>query len=360
LQENTFTNLVIGWYQHNKRTLPWRETKDPYRIWLSEIILQQTRVDQGLPYYLNFIKKFPGVIDLANATEVEVLRLWQGLGYYSRARNLLKTAKIVVEQYSEIFPKSMKSLLELPGIGRYTAAAIASLAYNEPVPVVDGNVYRLLARYFGIKLDTLSAKAFEHFYQLGINLIDKESPGDYNQAVMEFGALLCKPQKPDCEICLLKERCLAYENNWQSALPVKKKKRKPRNRFFNYLILTSNDKILMRQRSEKDIWRGLYEFVLIETAQTSSFLSLKHEVIDMIKDEIISVDASDNIIRHILTHQILNVSFALVELATKRECADWLAKEGYRWYDLAEIEELPKPVLISNYLDNYLNLINLQ
>lgn len=360
MQENTFTKLLIGWYQQNKRCLPWRTTKDPYKIWLSEIILQQTRVDQGLPYYYKFIEGFPYVTDLANATEEHVLRLWQGLGYYSRARNLHKTAKLIVSEHSGQFPRSEEGLLKLPGIGPYTAAAIASIAFDEPVPVVDGNVYRLLSRYYGIHLDILSTKAFKHFYQLGLRLIDKQNPGDYNQAVMEFGAIQCKTGKPDCNNCLLNMGCIAAQNNWQLILPVKKKKAKSRNRFFNYLILTIDNKILMRQRTGNDIWQGLYDFVLIETEKPHLFNSLDHKVIDRIKNEIVHINTNDNIIRHILTHQILNVNFALIELAPNAECIDWLVKEGYSWYGPDEIEELPKPVLISNYLDNSLNLINLQ
>jgi len=360
LQKNIFINHILNWYQKNKRPLPWRQTKDPYLIWLSEIILQQTRVTQGLPYYNKFVQEFPTVYELAEATETEVLRLWQGLGYYSRARNLHKSAKIIVNQHQGRFPNTMDGLITLPGIGRYTSAAIASLASSEAVPAIDGNVYRLLARFFGIKVDISSAQAFTHFYKFSLNLITKDNPGEYNQAIIEFGALHCKPKRPDCENCVLNSGCVSYFNNWQNKLPVKKRKVKSRKRYFNYLIIMVGDKILMRQRTNKDIWQGLYDFVLIEATEPTSFNMLAHPILERIKNDIININADDKIIRHLLTHQILYVNFALIELEDNAKSLNRLAKDQYHWYKLSKIEELPKPVLIANYLDNYLNSINLQ
>lgn len=356
----SFSRHLLTWYHQNKRLLPWRETKDPYLIWLSEIILQQTRVAQGLPYYNRFVKQYPRVEDLAAASEDEVLRLWQGLGYYSRARNLHKCAIIIAEEYNGMFPKTMQKLLSLPGIGNYTAAAIASLAFAESVPVVDGNVYRLLARYFGVDLDIASSGAFKYFYQLSTSLIDTQMPGEYNQAVMEFGALHCTPQKPDCASCVLNGECLAFANGLQDKLPVKRKKSRPRARYFNYLLIRHGYKLLMRQRLASDIWQGLYEFVLIETDNSSKFDKLEHPVLAVLQDSALEFDIDDKIIRHVLSHQVLNVNFAVVNLDENSDIVPALAKDRYDWYDLEEVEELPKPVLISNFLDTYLNSINLQ
>jgi len=360
ISTNTFSSQIITWYHQKKRLLPWRMTKEPYLIWLSEIILQQTKVAQGLPYYNRFVKQYPRVNDLAKVTEEEVLRVWQGLGYYSRARNLHKCARIIVNDYDGEFPDTMKGLLSLPGIGNYTAAAIASLAFNEPVPVVDGNVYRVLARYFGVDLDIASSKAYKYFYELSTAIINKETPGDYNQAVMEFGALQCKPSKPDCTNCILNQNCIAFAKGKQEKWPVKKKKPKAINRYFFYLLIKDGDKILMRQRLEKDIWQGLYEFVLIETDKPVIFDLLAHPALLVLQKNKGLIEIDDKIIRHVLSHQVLNVNFAVVNLKKDLESSYLLSTDGYNWYELQEVEALPKPVLISKYLDTYLNSINLQ
>jgi len=355
-----FSNHLLAWYYKNKRSLPWRETKNPYPIWLSEVILQQTRVAQGLPYFNRFLNQYPMVTDLANASEEEVLRLWQGLGYYSRARNLHKCAQIIARELDGKFPETMKELLPLPGIGRYTAAAIASLAFDEAEPVVDGNVYRVLARYFAVELDIASSKAYDHFYQLSQSLIDNNAPGDYNQAIMEFGALHCKPNNPDCDNCVLNGGCEAFANGSQNNFPVKRKKPKARKRYFYYLVVRYGNKFLLRQRIERDIWQGLYEFVLIENDKIENFSHLDHPIFSKIKNIDVKFEIDDKLIRHLLSHQQLNVNFAVINIKESSDFYHSLATDRYYWYSLQELEELPKPVLISNYLDTYLNSINLQ
>jgi A/G-specific adenine glycosylase len=359
LNRNAFTSNITEWYKQSKRSLPWRETKDPYLIWLSEIILQQTRVIQGLPYYRQFVEKYPTVFDLARASEKEILRLWQGLGYYSRARNLYKCARVIADDYQGVFPETAKELLTLPGIGKYTAAAVASLFFAESVPVVDGNVYRVLARYFGVDMDIGSAKAFDFFYKLSLKILDRSNPGEYNQAVMEFGALYCTPKNPHCEDCFLRGGCLAFSKSWQNRLPVKKKKQQPRQRYFYYFIIRHNGHILMRQRTGKDIWRGLYEFLLIEQTNPVSDKVLEHAQLEELIKFAANIEIDDKIIRHVLTHQILNVNFAVVNVKSKGNLADNLAAKKLKWYDMKTIETLPKPVLIANYLNTELNSINL-
>ena len=356
----SFTTAIISWYRQNNRPLPWRETKNPYHIWLSEIILQQTRVAQGLPYYNRFVNNYPTIEDLAAADEDEILRLWQGLGYYTRARNLHKCARDIVAHHQGKFPGSMKLLLTLPGIGRYTAAAIASLAYNEAVPVVDGNVYRVLARYFGSEIDIASSKAFAYFYNLSITLIDKLAPGDYNQAVMEFGALFCTPKNPDCENCVLQQGCMAKANSLQSELPVKKRKPKSKKRYLYYFVVTHDDKILMHKRTAKDIWRGLYEFLLIEEAKPLTSDIIDHPDLGVFRGNDVEIAINEKIIRHVLTHQVLYVNFAVVNIDKSSKLIKKLISADFKWYDQEVIEGLPKPVLLVNFLDTYLNSINLQ
>lgn len=228
--------------------------------------MQQTRVAQGLPYYHKFIENFPTIEHLANAPEEKILRCWQGLGYYSRAKNLHKCARQVVREYGGKFPETYDNIIKLPGIGRYTAAAIASFAYNEPVAVVDGNVFRVLSRIYGINANIGSTKGTKQFYELANELIDHIRPDSFNQAIMEFGALQCIPKNPDCENCSFAESCYARQHNLQTAFPVKKKKIKVRDRYFNYLVITDNDRLAMKMRADKDIWSGLYDYVLIETS----------------------------------------------------------------------------------------------
>ncbi|HFA48535.1 MAG TPA: A/G-specific adenine glycosylase [Bacteroidetes bacterium] len=264
-KESFFTKNLLLWHKSSHRPLPWKGEKKPYLIWLSEIILQQTRVGQGLPYFEKFKKKYPAVTDLANAPEDEVMKLWEGLGYYSRARNLHAAAKYISNELNGIFPDQYKEIIKLKGVGPYTAAAIASFAFGLPYAVVDGNVYRVLSRYFGIEepIDTTSGK--NKFAALAQALLDTEKPGTYNQAIMDFGATHCLPAMPKCGDCLLKNKCTAFQKNTISILPIKSKKIIKRQRFFNYLLIDFENKIYIKKRTQKDIWQNLYDFPLIET-----------------------------------------------------------------------------------------------
>lgn len=262
---NRYSEAIVGWYLKNKRDLPWRNTTDPYRIWISEIILQQTRVNQGLGYYLRFIDRFSSVDILARADEDEVLKYWQGLGYYSRARNLHKASKRVITQFSGVFPAVYTDILLLEGVGEYTAAAIASFAYNLPHATVDGNVYRVLSRLFGIDTPIDTGAGKKEFYELANKLIPDDKPGLHNQAMMEFGALQCTPVAPACDICPLKDVCIAYNKSIVTTLPVKSQKTKVTNRYFNYLFITYNNNTYLQKRTANDIWKNLYEFPLIES-----------------------------------------------------------------------------------------------
>lgn len=298
--------------------------------------------------------------DLAQAKNDDVLRLWQGLGYYNRARNMHKCAKIIVDEYNGAFPSTMKALLTLPGIGRYTAAAIASLAFNEAVPVVDGNVYRVMARYFGIDIDITSGKAYDYFYQLSLSFIDKTQPANYNQAVMEFGAIFCVPQQPNCENCVLKQGCVAFSKGTQHQYPVKKKKPKKTKRHFTYLIMQNGDHFLMRQRKDKDIWPGLFEFMLIETSRKQNLDLIEHPVLEKLRNSKAIIDIDEKNIQHVLTHQLLSVNFVVVNLDNEQDLARELITDNYQWYNWQAAENLPKPILLANYLHKRMKSINLQ
>src|SRR5690554_2514854 len=274
----TFSQKITSWYSEHKRELPWRETKDPYKIWLSEVILQQTRVAQGLPYYKNFINNFPTIFDLAQADQQQVLKSWQGLGYYSRARNLHHTAQYICENLGGKFPDNYTDLLKLKGIGSYTAAAIASFSYEEPVAVLDGNVYRVLSRYFGIETDISSFKAKKEFQQLADEVLDKTQPSVFNQAIMEFGALQCVPKNPDCESCVLNQTCTAFRENKVDKLPVKLKKTKITKRFLHYLVLSDNQNRTFILKRENGIWKNLYEFPFLEFEHEKSLEEVEAEI----------------------------------------------------------------------------------
>jgi A/G-specific adenine glycosylase len=338
-----FSKKIIQWYEENKRSLPWRQTTDPYKIWLSEIILQQTRVAQGLPYYNRFVETFPNVFSLAKAPQQQVLRLWQGLGYYSRARNLHTCAKTVVDDFGGKFPDSYQELKKLKGIGPYTAAAVASIAFKESVAVVDGNVFRVLSRVFGIEKDIASNEGKIFFSAKANELIPKVHPDLFNQAMMEFGALHCLPQNPKCDTCVFAKACVANQHDLQKVLPVKSKKLKVRNRYFYYFVIRHQNKILMKQREGKDIWQGLYDFYLVETRRNS-----KTEV--LIKENILlkgSTKISESkIYRHILSHQKLMVRFVEMELPSTKTPASL----GLKWFTEKQVAKLPKPILIAKYL----------
>lgn len=305
------TRKLEDWYAMHKRHLPWRETSDPYLIWLSEVILQQTRVDQGLEYFLRFSKRFPKVEDLATAEEDEVLKLWQGLGYYSRARNLHAAAKTVVDKFNGEYPSVYKEIISLRGIGEYTASAIASISFNQPFAVVDGNVYRVLSRLFAVDefIDTNQGK--KYFSELADSLLDRDNPGLYNQAIMDFGALQCVPVNPNCEDCCLADICLAYSQNNVSEFPKKAGKTQVRNRYFNYMDIHFGDKMYLHKRIQKDIWLNLYELPLIESEeelQQEELLS-GEEFIGLFGDvNILEVNPSIQL-KHVLSHQRIFAKF---------------------------------------------------
>lgn len=345
METKAFSEVLIRWYHTKKRDLPWRKTKDPYKIWLSEVILQQTRVAQGSPYYEKFVENYPTVKALASADEQEVLRLWQGLGYYSRARNMHATAKIIEQDFGGKFPDNYHDLLKLKGIGPYTAAAIASFAFDEKVAVVDGNVFRVLARVFGIETDISSHEAKKVFGELANNLISEESPSVYNQAIMEFGAIHCTPSNPDCMFCVFADSCVANVKGMQAVLPIKSKKTKVRNRFFDYFVIEQNDNLLMHQRPEGDIWTGLNDFYLIENEEKLSELD---EINDDFLTEVLSkaiIKNSSESVKHILSHQRIEARFWHIVLND-----EVVLPAGYEFYSLNEVENLPKPILIEKYL----------
>ena len=342
----SFYKTLVYWYLQNKRELPWRKTKDPYLVWLSEIMLQQTRVAQGMSYYLKFSEAFPRVEDLANASESEVLKMWQGLGYYSRARNLHFTAKYVAFELNGKFPNNYKDLLQLKGVGDYTASAIASICFNEPAAVVDGNVYRVLARYFGIHTPINTSKGVKEFKKLAQSLIDKEQPGAYNQAIMDFGSMQCKPQSPDCEKCPLSTSCVAFEKNLIKELPVKEKKLKVRKRFFNYLVFVTNQgETILEEREGKGIWQGLYQFPLIETKERIPIESLLklHEFQELVPDGAKVNLHNQHEIIHKLSHQHLDTQFWIIQVKQ-------LPNATTSWTD---INKFAVPVLISKFLDQF-------
>lgn len=341
---------LIQWYSQNKRVLPWRLSNNPYKVWLSEIILQQTTVAQGLPYYNKFIKTFKTLKDLAHADEEVVLKQWQGLGYYSRARNLLSTAKHITFELNGQFPNNYKDLLSLKGIGPYTAAAIASICYNEPVAVLDGNVFRVLARYFNIDTPINSPKGIKEFKTLSQSLIDKKQPADYNQAIMELGALICKPNNPNCTNCPINNGCLALKNKNYNLLPVKLKKLKIKKRYFNYLfLLTNSAKTILNKRSKKGIWHNLYEFPLVETHSTTQISELltHPDFIKLLKQtQPLDITCyNEKEIVHKLTHQHIYTKFWILKTPEHPQ-----AKIA-----LSDLKTYPVPILIHNFLESFMS-----
>lgn len=345
----TFGNKLIAWYLVNQRDLPWRNTRDPYYIWLSEIILQQTRVLQGLPYYLKFVETYPTVQDLALAEEKDVLRTWQGLGYYTRARNLHKAARQIVAEFAGEFPDTYAELIKLRGIGAYSAAAIASFAFDEEVAAVDGNVFRVLARLFGIQTDIAGSKARAEFKAVAEMLMPAGKANLFNQALIEFGAIQCKPVSPDCSVCIFKPECYAFQHGAQGLLPVKQKKLTVKERNLYYIALEWNGKLAMKERSGRDIWKGLYDFYLLEADKPVALEAL--------------LESDDNVMRwrnagivtkvygpftHLLTHQRLMVQF--IRLTFEQDARPELPA-GLEWYAYEAIEHLPKPVIIGMLFD---------
>ena len=345
-----FAKQLLKWYEVNQRDLPWRKTKDPYKIWLSEIILQQTQISQGLPYYNKFIKVFPELKDLALADEEKVLKLWQGLGYYSRARNLHFTAKYIIDELNAIFPDNYNSLLKLKGVGDYTASAIASFVYGECTPVVDGNVYRVLSRYFGIETPINSTKGMKEFKQLAKLLIDCTDPATYNQAIMDFGARQCKPKNPDCSCCPFSSTCVAFNKRKILSLPVKLKKIKIKTKYFNFLVCRdASSHFLFEKRNQNGIWKNLYQFPLIESVKplTKSQLNQTLETVALFKNKSFKLSLlNQKQIIHKLTHMHIYARF-------------WSLKFDINLSNTINYNEVikkPMPILIKNFIESSLFL----
>ncbi len=343
-----FSDEIIAWYSKHKRDLPWRHTRDPYIIWLSEVILQQTRVEQGLPYFHRFMLHYPTVRAFANAPEDEILLHWQGLGYYSRARNMHKAAKAVMAEYDGVFPMRYDDLIKLKGIGEYTAAAIASFSANEPKAVVDGNVFRVLARYFGIEEPINSPKGKKLFLELANDLLDQSNAGTYNQAIMEFGAIQCKPKNPDCANCVLRLDCRALGDRSVDRLPVKLKSKASRNRYFNYFVVTDGDGLLMNKRGKGDIWENLFELPMIETPHPMEIQELVayKEVIDCFGAGV-GLRKMSGPIKHVLSHQNLFAQFIAVDTDT-----DSVRKKmNWDYVFIKDLNTLAKPKLIYAFIN---------
>ncbi|MCK5468883.1 MAG: A/G-specific adenine glycosylase [Cyclobacteriaceae bacterium] len=348
MKQNRIIKELIRWYNQNKRDLPWRKNRDPYEIWLAEVILQQTRVDQGLPYFFHFKEKYPTVNHLAEAPIDDVLRCWQGLGYYSRARNLHKCAKTIVDKYNGKFPSEREDLIRLPGIGPYTSAAIASFAFGKKEAVVDGNVIRVVTRLYGIEDDISEKKTLNQIKIIVDDLIPKSIPGLFNQAIMEFGALHCTPKKPSCNICGFLGICEAQIKGKQDKLPFKSRKTKKRLRYFNYFLIKINDKYLLRKREERDIWNGLFEFFLIETKTDMSFDQLQLPDKMILYPQEWKILEESKTYKHLLSHQTIMCRFYKIHMSKEFEfdSKEW---EEYKLYSKEEIDSLPKSILIDRY-----------
>lgn len=344
----TISKAIIKWYQAKARKLPWRDTKDPYLIWVSEIIMQQTRVEQGLDYYLRFVKKFPNVKSLSDATEDQVLKLWQGLGYYSRARNMMFASQQITEQFQGVFPSKHDDIIKLKGIGTYTAAAISSFSFDLPYAVVDGNVFRVLARYYGIDTPINTGKGQKEFSKLAQEILNPKLAATHNQAIMEFGALLCKPKNPKCTDCPLSTSCIALANNTVAELPKKEKKLKVKNKYLHFFLITDGQKVLIEKRDYSSIWKGLYQLPLIETENAEVVdVVLKKAVADSILkgQSFHLVNVQD--INHKLTHRNLHIRFYEIQLKK-------LPTNKFLQIELKQLDDFAYPRPIENYLHAFL------
>lgn len=340
------------WYRENMRNLPWRETSDPYKIWISEVILQQTRVAQGTGYYNRFVEVFPDVKTLAHASEEEVLNLWKGLGYYSRARNLHRTAKIIVSDFNGIFPGSAQELINLPGIGSYTANAIASISFNEPVAVVDGNVIRVITRLFGIIESVDNPKVIKKITEIANDILNKSDPGTHNQAVMEFGALFCTPRNPQCDCCPLANKCKAYELNQTNFIPYKEQKEKKKPRYLYYLDISDNNGTYLQRRANEDIWKGLYEIPMLMDCESESddlvYTRLKSIFGNSFREKLIETR-----VKHILSHRKLYITVFRIE----EMVPETIISEDAKFVSWADFKRIPLPVVFSRYFEKtYPNL----
>ena len=336
---------IREWYHINKRPLPWREISDPYQIWVSEIILQQTRVIQGMDYYHRFLERFPNLESLAIAKEAEVLKVWEGLGYYSRARNMQAAAKYILHERKGVFPETYKEMMKMKGVGPYTAAAVSSIAFHEPQAVVDGNVQRVISRLFGIEEVPGTYTSSSRIQAEAYSLLDQEDPGNHNQAVMELGALVCTPTSPDCSSCPLQQDCVAYLQNRIAELPLRNKPGKRRRRYFHYLVIQDREAIWIGRRTGKDIWEGLFEFPLIETTRPYSTKSLRatSEWLNLFGSTVQALQVTGPF-RHILSHQEIIAKFYHLN-----EPPD-LVLEGYKKIKLGRMDPYPLPKLILNYI----------
>jgi|AntDeeMinimDraft_5_1070356.scaffolds.fasta_scaffold00488_17 A/G-specific adenine glycosylase len=349
----SFSSEIINWYSEHKRDLPWRKNPEPYPVWLSEIILQQTQISQGLPYYKKFISTFPSVHDLAKADEQQVLKLWQGLGYYSRARNLHTTARYVSEELNGIFPKDYQGLKKLKGVGDYTASAIASICFGEAKAVLDGNVFRVLSRYFGVDTPINSTEGKKQFKKIAEENLDTGQPSTHNQAMMEFGALHCKPKKPFCPDCPLNSKCVAFQQKLQDKLPIKTKKVKVKTKHFNYLVIKGpQNQTLLHHRSGKGIWKNLYQFPLLETEKEIFDRGFKsRDEIQAIQPLVKKIELFNNKpIKHLLSHRKLLVKFWIIDLE-KLPKENWFT--DFKITDWSEIQSFPVPTLIDKFLANF-------
>ena len=347
---NELQEILARWFETNRRELPWRDTPSPYFVWLSEVILQQTRVSQGLDYFNRFVQRWPTLADLANASEEEVLKQWQGLGYYSRARNLHRCARQLVEEYGGVFPKQLDELKKLQGIGDYTAAAIASIAFDQPYAVVDGNVYRVLARLYDIETPINSNEGVKTFAELADTLLDRQHPGQHNQALMEFGALHCTPQNPNCLFCPLQAHCLAFEHHTVAERPVKLQKVKVRTRYLNYLVIRDKQGCLyLRKRQGNDIWRNLYDFPCVESDRPLSIEEVVAcpEFKEIISQKAFQISYVTPPFTHKLTHQTLMATFIEIKISDFLPISQ---KNNILLVPENELGNYPIPKLIDNYL----------
>jgi A/G-specific adenine glycosylase len=343
-----FVKILTVWYQQNKRDLPWRSNNDPYSVWVSEIILQQTRIDQGMNYYFRFIQRFPDIESLARASEDEVLKIWQGLGYYSRARNMLYAARQIMEEYGGRFPASYVEIKKLKGIGGYTAAAIASISFGSVHAVIDGNVYRVLSRIFGIATPIDTSNGKKEFSEMAHSLIDKRNPGQFNEAIMDFGALQCIPRKPNCQQCPYNKNCLALKNDQVDLFPVKLKKVKQKDRYFSYLYIKNGEYFFLGQRKTKDIWHNLYQLPLIETNSPidETILISLPEFKALFNEFKVTVEADGPEIIHLLTHQRLHIRFFQIDVCQMATNSEWIM------INKRQLSKFPLPKPIDNYLSD--------
>lgn len=344
--KESFRKSLLEWYQKNKRDLPWRQTRDPYVIWITEIIFQQTRIEQGLPYYYRFIEKIPDIQSLARATEDEVMKVWQGLGYYSRARNMQETAKVVAEQFQGVFPEDYSALKKLKGIGDYTASLIASVCFGQPYAVLDGNVFRVVSRIKSISEPINTTGGKKVFQQECNSLLDKQNPGDFNQAMMELGALICKPQQPECPVCPVADFCLAFKQNTQATFPVKLPREKLKERFLSFIFIRSGEKILIGKRNTNDIWKSLYQLPLIEKQKLEGITKEEiSQLLDIHVNEVKLIAETT----HLLTHRKLYISF--YEAMVENEID---ASNGYNWVESNMLRNYAFPKPVERFLDGIL------